>query len=163
MVAKPKPKPMPRKVQTSLGPGPMETIVIEDLETGQQAQHETGLEEQPPPEEAEEDAAMYEAVLQASYRRKNKGEKRIKSLIEQIHAKKKKGLWQGPPQPIPWDQLEWHKRAPVPVEKAPVPVPVENQVSPHHGARINPAIGNSPKDSCLQSLLSKTKMGQQFR
>lgn len=89
---------MPRKVQTSPGPGPMETIVIEDLETGQQAQHETGLEEQPPPEEAEEDAAMYEAVLQASYRTKKK-QKRIKSLIEHTKAKKQKGLWQGPPQP----------------------------------------------------------------
>ena len=38
---------------------------------------------------------------------KNNGQKRIKSLMEHIKAKKQKGLWQGPPQPIPWGQLEW--------------------------------------------------------
>ena len=38
---------------------------------------------------------------------KNKGQKCIKSLMEHIQAKKQKGLWQGPPQPIPWGQLEW--------------------------------------------------------
>jgi hypothetical protein len=58
-----------------------------------------------------------------------------------------------------WGQLEWHKRAPVPVENPPGPAPVENQVSPHHGARINPAIGTSPSGSNTNAERSGAEVG----
>ena len=134
----------------------METIVIEDLETGQQAQHETGLEEQPPPEEAEEDAAMHEAVLQASYRTKKRPETH-QEPHRAYQSKKTEGPLAGTS--TAWGQLEWHKRAPVPVENPPGPAPVENQVSPYHGARINPAIGTSPSGSNTNAERSGAEVG----
>ena len=44
----------------------------------------------------------YQAVIHSSYKRKNKGQKRIVALIQHIENKKQRGEWHGPAHPIPW-------------------------------------------------------------
>jgi len=41
-------------------------------------------------------------VIHSSYKRKNKGQKRIVALIQHIENKKQRGEWHGPAHPIPW-------------------------------------------------------------
>ena len=44
---------------------------------------------------------MSPAVKSSSYKVRNKGLKRLRSLAERIEEKKRKGEWQGPDVPVP--------------------------------------------------------------
>ena len=81
-----------------------EPIVIEDLETGDVQAHGEVIDKSPmdaPVENVPRVASMSQAVKSGSYKVRNKGLKRLRSLAERIEEKKRKGEWQGPDVPVP--------------------------------------------------------------
>lgn len=90
-----------------------EPIVIEDLETGEVEAHGEGFVDKSPMEAApvekaamdrsavEKEAAMAQALRQSSYKVRNKGLKRLRSLANRIEEKKRKGEWHGEDVPVP--------------------------------------------------------------
>jgi hypothetical protein len=87
MDTKPKPKAMPQRVTLEVNKEveksteaqvQPEVITIEDLDSGEQAMHSTGLEDAPA---QEMDEKMYSAIIQASYKKRNKGKKKILPLV----------------------------------------------------------------------------------
>ena len=80
-----------------------EDVVIEDLETGEVQAHGEVIDKSPmdaPVENVPRVDPMSPAV-KSSYKVRNKGLKRLRSLAERIEEKKRKGEWQGPDVPVP--------------------------------------------------------------
>eukprot|EP00438_Fugacium_kawagutii_P028577 Skav221628 [mRNA] locus=scaffold2627:444:908:- [translate_table: standard] len=76
---KPQTKKMPKK--------PEETVVIEDVQTGEVLKRE--------PDADDEEPVVTAAILASSHKVRNKGIKRVLSLAQRIQEKKKEGTWIG--------------------------------------------------------------------
>ena len=92
---------VPKPVEEIFGKEP---IVIEDLETGEVQAHGEVIDKSPmeaPVEKVPKVDPMSQAVKGSSYKVRNKGLKRLRSLATRIEEKKRKGEWQGPDVPVP--------------------------------------------------------------
>ena len=87
-----------------------EPIEIEDLETGEVQAHGEMIDKSPMDAPVEKvpvvnpmskPPSVSQAVKSSSYKVRNKGLKRLRSLAERIEEKKRKGEWQGPDVPVP--------------------------------------------------------------